>query len=462
MGNLKQSQTIAEEVQARYETSFEALANRCLGEPYNFHRVAPILGAEILKSDLLPAKIVSACLDQFLNKDGYTPQSIGLATGLAPSFAVEMSMRDCEMTIGDAMEAFLLYHGQWAELKISDYAKSWVMRGLTSEEIQSEYAKARKSFGLSARLNSSDGKEDFEKRLLAAIDGITFDFPVRPSIKKIQKLIPFYEPGDYIVVGALTGNGKTYYALNQIYQLSLSGVPSCCINLENTPANMQKRIWQMHSKTWFKPDLRGSDEQMRHYLHSWNEVKEMPFRSYNPGPELPAVLAAIRQDWHERSIQFAVVDYAQLMSVPGYSGGRNYELGVISAAFRALALELQIPIMVLAQFKQEVSKTGDKRGGLYDIKDCANFAQDATIMQSLYRPSIFDIFVDSNGQPYAENYADVSICKGRESGTAQAECRFDHIRGFYDIEEVSEFVPQDVAPIDFSQQRPKPNEDIPF
>lgn len=69
--------TVEHEAQTRYETAFETLANRCLGEPYNFHRVAPMLHSGILQSDLQSAKIVAACLLQFSKGDGYSPQSVG-------------------------------------------------------------------------------------------------------------------------------------------------------------------------------------------------------------------------------------------------------------------------------------------------------------------------------------------------------------------------------------------------
>ena len=460
MGATKQ--TIEQEVQARYEASFEVLANRCLGEPYNFHRIAPMLQSGLLTSDLISAKIISACLHAFKKSDNYTPQGIGLMCGLLPAQSVEMGQRDSEMGLIDAMEAFLLYQGQWAEINLSKHIETWIVRGLSSEEIQIEAARMRKDMGLSARLMSSDGKEGFEKRLLAAIDGIIHSFPVTPHLEKERSFIQFYEPGDYIVVQALSGVGKTYEALSEIYHLSVKGVPSCCINLENTPENMQKRVWQMHSNTWFRPDLRGTDAQMQHYLRCWDEVKKMPFRSYNPGPELPAVLGAIRQDWHERGIQFAVIDYAQLMNIPGYRGMRNYELGEISAAFRALALELQIPVMALAQSKQDVDKRGDKRPGLYDIKDCANFGQDATIVKSIYRPAYHDITQDEQGNDYPVGYAEHIIVKGRESGTAVAKCSFDHIKGFYDAATQAQQQPAYTQPIDYTEARPKRDEEVNF
>mgnify|MGYP003403055430 CR=1 FL=1 len=456
------TQSIEGEINQRYETAFKCLANRCLGEPYNFHRIAPMLLPGLLIGHTNPSKIVGECLVQYKKTSGYTPQSIGLACGMKVWEVLEMSQLDAEMTLLDAMESFLLYQGQWAEIQIAEFVKSWVMRGLSSEEIQTECANARKEFGLMARLTSSDGKEEFEKRLLAAIDGIQYKYPVTPYLKSMRDIVPYYEPGDYIVVAALSGQGKTYDALNQIYHNSLNQVPSCYINLEMTPENVQKRIWQMHTQKQFNWDLRGNDAQMMEYLQKWDEVKKMPFISYNPGRSIEAIVSTIRQDFYERGIQFAAVDYAQKMVSNAYRGARNYELSEISSELRALALELQIPIYVLAQMKQEVSKTHDKRGGMYDIKDCADFTQDATIVQCLYRPGYFDIThyeTESGGQEiYPEGYADKFIAKGREIGTGLAKCRFDHIRGFYDEPAMQ----PNFQPTDFTMPRANTKELVPF
>lgn len=452
--------TIEQEIQTRYETAFNTLACRALGEPYNFHRVAPLLMPGMFNTDLQAASILSACVKQFGKNSGYTPQSIALECKLSNTDAIEMSRRDAEMSLPDAMDAFLLYYGQWAEVRISELTKGYILRGFTTEEIQVEQSKERKAMGLTTRLNSSDGKEEFEAELLAALEGKSFVYPVTPHLPGMQKMTGFYEPGDYIVKAALSGVGKTYDAISEIYHNAINNVPSCLINLEVTPKNIQKRIWQKHSQIKFKRDLRGSDAQTVDALRAWDEVKKMPFKSHNPGPTLNAVLSTIRQDYHDRGIQLAVVDYAQLMNIPGYRGNRNYELGEISSALRALALELHIPVIVLAQMKQEVSQRADKKGGMYDIKDCANFAQDATMVQLIHRPSVWGIERDENGNIYPEGYAEFSIVKGRETGCGIVEARFDPVRGFFAPEDTpTQFPVKDTFTIERTREYDK---DIPF
>jgi len=146
------------------------------------------------------------------------------------------------------------------------------------------------------------------------------------------------------------------------------------------------------------------------------------------------------------------------VNIPGYRGTRNYELGEVSAEFRSLALELKIPVMVLAQLKQEVVRTASKRGGLYDIKDCANFAQDAEFVHILHRPN--EHLNEGEVSEFDDDYADVTNVKGRETGRLMATCKFNHVLGFYDDQPFSAQFPASPAlPTSFSRTE---HEDMPF
>lgn len=431
----------------RYDNALQTLACRALGEPYNFYRVDAAICPEMFGSSVFGV-ILASCQRQFRQDGRYSIHSVADETKILVGTLAEFSRRDAEIDLPYAFDIFRDIYGQFVEIQIADFISGWVHQGKTSEEIKIEAEKMRREKGVLPRATGSDGKEEFEAMLFAALDGKEFDYPVKPHLSSMRKAVPFYEPGDYVVVTALSGVGKTYYALNTIYHNAISGVPCCCINLENTPANMQKRIWQIHGGQKFSRAAMKhyTDEKIFEATRAWEDVKKMPFSSLNPGRSLPSILSAIRHEYTERGIQLAVIDYAQLISIPGYKGGRNYELGEVSAELRALALELPIVVMVLAQLKQEVSKYADRRGGLYDIKDCANFAQDATFVHSLYRPYTQEVYSDPSGNEYSPNYADVWTVKGRETGKLEAVCEFDEIRGFCDSAAKIDFSP----PVDFT------------
>ena len=439
----------------QYDNALETLAARCIGEPYNFYRVDAAIHPAML-GDTFHGKVIAACQMQFRQEGRYTAHTVAGFLKLQTETLTEMGQADAEMELATAFDFFRDIYGQFIEVQIADYVAGWIMQGKTSEEIQVLAAKFRQEKGLRARQTGSDGVTEFEAQLFAALEGKQFSYPAKPHLSGMRKLTPDYAPGDYIVVAALSGIGKSYYGLNTIFYNALQGVNACYINLEMSPDAVQKRLWQMAGGTRFQRDLRCSDEQTREHLAAWERVKKMAVKSYNPGRSLPAVLSTIRHEWNDRGIGLAVIDYAQLVNIPGYKGARNYELGEVSAEFRALALDLKIPVMVLAQLKQEVMKYGDRRGGLYDIKDCANFAQDATFVHVLHRPN--ELLKEGEVSEYNDNDADVTNVKGRETGRAQVKCLFDPVRGFFDIDTNLSTLP----PVDFTAMRGKNDEDIPF
>lgn len=419
---------------AQYDNALETLACRCIAEPYNFYRLDSEISPAML-GETFAGKVIAVCHAQYRTDRKYSAHTVAPVVGTETETLTRMAQKDAEISLLDAFDFFRTIYGQFIEVQIADFVSGWIMQGKTSEEIQVLSSNYRREKGAVARAVGTDGVQEFEAQLLAALDGKVYEYPVKPHLRKMRDLTPDYPPGSYIVVAALSGIGKSYYGLNTIQYNALNGVPSCYVNLEMSPDMVQKRLWQMTAGEFFRRDLRSSETVNLARLEAWESVKKMGVRSVNPGRTLPAVLSAIRHDWNERGIQFALIDYAQLINVPGYRGARNYELGEVSAEFRALALELKIPIMVLAQLKQEVMKYADRRGGLYDIKDCANFAQDAEFVHVIHRPN--EVLKDDEISEFEDNDADVTNVKGRDTGKAQAKCKFDPVKGFYDADEFS-------------------------
>lgn len=460
----QQPTTPFQAVLSGFDTATRMLAAAALNQPYSFFQIAGQIHPKMLESaghGEQWGKVLAECKAQHERYGQYTPRTVGSALGLDLS-AVALDGADMELRF-----AFDLFFEQWGkvtEVRVHDSYYGWLSEGLSTEEIVVRAHKIRREAGLFREGMDSDGEAEFEREMLESFDGRIQQPTVTPPIASLRRLIRGYKPGDYIVVAALSGVGKSFYALNHIAHLAFADIPCSYVNLENIPKDVRQILFQMWTGREYslEENARMTLEQMREQKDKWEALKRMPFRSVNPGRSLPAILSFIRQERQERGIQFAVVDYAQLISIPGCKLARNYELAEVSAALRCLALELRIPIMVMAQMKQEVSLRPDKRGGMYDVRDCANFAQDATYVQALYRPSYFKIENDENGQPYPPGYADIHNVKGRSTGTAIAECSFSHAKGFYDDDGFSDSAPafSPAMPVGFSRGEPK--DDDPF
>lgn len=458
------------EVFDRYQAAIKTLCCRALGEPYNFHLIDDMLTAEMCGRDYFGGVLAEA-QKQYRDVRRYSAQSIAAATGHSAADLLKWSQYDSNIDLLAAWELFEPVYGQWVEIQAADLVRAWIGDGRTSEEIRQSQERFRKEKGLSARVKDDDGKPDFERELIAAIDCRSVSYPVRPPVDSLRQAVPFFEPGDYIVVAGRTGMGKSYFGLNCNYQSALDNVPSCYINLENSPKNVQRRLWQMHSGIKWQREYPGIGQvQIGKMMEAWEWVKRCPVRSYTPPRNLQAVLNTIRRDYYENGCQLAVVDYVQKIRESSFRGSRVDELAEISAEFRQLSTDLKIPVIALAQINREGERGSDRRPAISDIRGSGDIEQDATMILLLYRPSYYEIEADESGNLYPENYADILIGKGRDTEKAKIKCRFDEVRGFYDASilipgpsKFSDNPPPVVSAHPPASARPNlDNDDIPF
>lgn len=450
-----------ETIRSQYYSALEMLAKRMLGEPYNFHRIQGQIKPGILPHPGFQWNdIIEECILQFdrngsyscatiaanlkigfdipdEDKERYTPQFL---TNYMINQLYGYSLEFSETDLPTAYAYFLDAYGRYVETQIASSVGNWLLDGYSALETVSMADKMRREKSIAASVKGSDGRQEFEAELFASMEGKIFDHPIKPFLRSMREKTYFYEPEDYIVVAMLTGAGKSYYALNQMYYSASQGHPCLYVNLENSPKSVQKRLWQMHIGEGFKRDFSYlTMQEMKQYKEAWEHVKELPIRSVNPGRNLENVVSVIREERYERGIGLAAIDYAQLMKVRGHKGGRNYELAEISATLRALNLELKIPIMIMAQVLKDVWNQPGHRASMYHVKDCSEFAFDATVVELPYRPEYVKIENDPDGNPYPKGYADIHRAKGRDTGTGVYVCQFDWIRGFHDLPVVDEF-----------------------
>lgn len=461
MGTLENPIKSISEVFHRYAKTLETLSFRVLAEPYHFHGVSADIHPKMLIGT--HGEVIAECQKQFDEARTYTPQSVALALNRDRASLLSWTQKDAEVDLPAAFDMFKHAYGQYVEHQIAESVGPWIREGLSSEEIAIKSDTMRRDAGMAKKKIGNDGKEEFEKELIQALDGKVVDYPVKPFLADMRQAIPYHDPGEYVVVGARTGMGKSYYALNQIFDCAKKGLPSVYINLENSPKNVQRRLWQMETGIQWRQDL--SKEDLKKAMYGWEAVKNFPVESINTGRSLQTVLNTIRQSYYEKGIQLAVIDYVQLIKDGNQRRGKTEEIGEVSAELRALALELQIPVIALAQINREAEKTGNKRPTISDLRNSGDLEQDASTILLLYRPSVYESMeVDENGIAYPANYADITIGKGRDTGRARIICRFDPVRGFYsDPDFLHSTAPTDYTiPASAMSAARANDEDIPF
>jgi len=124
----------------------------------------------------------------------------------------------------------------------------------------------------------------------------------------------------------------------------------------------------------------------------------------------------------EHNIDFIVVDYLQLMQGPRAAQSREQEISAISRSLKALAKEINVPVVALSQLNRGVENRSDKRPALADLRESGAIEQDADVVMFVHRPEMFGI-AEEGGEP-TEGLAQIIIGKQRNGPTDTVKLSF--------------------------------------
>ena len=152
------------------------------------------------------------------------------------------------------------------------------------------------------------------------------------------------------------------------------------------------------------------------------DITQAPLRIHDDFKKtLPALVRRIRHA-HKEGSKLIALDYAQLMVTGGRTENRNLEIGEIGRTLKLIALELQIPVLLLSQIGRSAEKRGgDMRPQLSDLKDSGTLEEHSDTVLSLYRPEIY-----AKDRDDVKGLADLDILKQRNGPVGRVPLRFLH------------------------------------
>lgn len=207
----------------------------------------------------------------------------------------------------------------------------------------------------------------------------------------LDSLTGGFQAGQMIVIAARPGMGKTSFALNVAEHASVDAKkPVAIFSLEMTNQELMMRLLASRARVSGQTIRKGftTQEDLMRITHAAHEIKDAPlYFDSTVGLTLAQLRTRARRLKKRYDIQLIIVDYLQLVLPPAHrrNDNRAVEVAEISGGIKAMAMELEIPVMVLSQ----LNRKPDERGGqprLSDLRESGAIEQDADIVGLLYRP----------------------------------------------------------------------------
>lgn len=203
-----------------------------------------------------------------------------------------------------------------------------------------------------------------------------------------------FQPSDLILIAARPSMGKTAFVLNIAEYVALkSNVTTAIFSLEMSKDQLVKRIISMNSKVDSQAIRSGELQD-----EDWIKIAESARTIGNsnliiddtPGISISELRSKCRKFKLEQNLGMVIIDYLQLMTGSKKAESRQQEISEISRSLKALAREINAPVVALSQLSRAVEQRPDKRPMLSDLRESGAIEQDADVVMFIYRDDYYN------------------------------------------------------------------------
>lgn len=289
-----------------------------------------------------------------------------------------------------------LIHVSSATIKEAFEEKSDVFELLDSAE-QSLFDISEKNF----RRESKDMKglvQEAIKEIEIAKDAEGKLRGVPSGFTELDRITAGWQKTDLVVIAARPGMGKTAFALSLSRNAAINEYPVAIFSLEMGAVQLTTRL--ISAETEVKGEkLKKGDLKDYEWAQLNSRVRNLEnapiYIDDTPALSIFELRAKCRRLKEQKGIELIVIDYIQLMRAGDGAGNREQEISQISRSLKALAKELNVPVLVLSQLSRAVeTRGGNKRPQLSDLRESGAIEQDADMVIFIYRPEYYDLLAD--------------------------------------------------------------------
>ena len=241
--------------------------------------------------------------------------------------------------------------------------------------------------------------------------------------KDLDMMTSGLQPGDLIIIAGRPSMGKTSLALNMCEYVSVdTGLPTAVFSMEMASNQLVSRLIGSVGKLNQQKMRTGQldDNDWEKLSYALGQLNEAPIFIDEGSALNPYEVRARARRLHKQcgKLGLIVIDYLQLMGSAGSTENRATEISEISRSLKALAKELNVPVIALSQLNRSVEQRPDKRPVMSDLRESGAIEQDADVIMFIYRDEVY------NPETPDKGIAEIILAKQRNGPVGRVKLTF--------------------------------------
>lgn len=232
----------------------------------------------------------------------------------------------------------------------------------------------------------------------------------------LDRMTTGFHESDLIIVAARPGMGKSSFMLSMMHNMAKKDIPVGIFSLEMSKEQLIMRLLSSASKIDMQRLRTGmiTEEEINIILKAQEELSKLKiYIDDSPILTISDLRIKARKLVREKNIKTVAIDYLQLIRSVRTKGNRQEEVAEVSRNLKAIAKELKIPVIALAQLSRQTEHRSDKRPQLSDLRESGQIEQDADLIIFLHRPEYYK----KNPLPEEKGLVEVIVAKQRQGPT---------------------------------------------
>jgi len=240
----------------------------------------------------------------------------------------------------------------------------------------------------------------------------------------IDEITSGFQPSDLVVIAARPGVGKTSLSLNIAMNAAVKKKhPVAIFSLEMSKYQLALRLLSMEARVRYMSILRGYLEfsEFQRLNKAASVIQNAPIViDDKPAISMLEIRAKTRRLKAEHKLDLIIIDYLQIMEQPKGSESVQAAIANLSGSLKALAKDLNVPVILISQLNREGEKRDFKRPQLSDLRGSGAIEQDADLIMFIHRPELYS----KEEVPKDKGIAELIIAKHRNGPTKTIKLTF--------------------------------------